>query len=86
MRVAPTKSIRRLEVRCDGGRLNYDPVLERLLVEGLFDRQAPDPSNMSEEMGMNFAASMGTRLLTRIEDLEDEVRRQPIIVSVTSLG
>ena len=80
------QSIRRLETRRDEGRRNYDPVLERLLVEGLFDCQAPDPSNTSEEMGMSFAASLGTRLLVRIEDLEDEVRRQPIIVSVTSVG
>ena len=55
-------------------------------MEGLFDRQVPDLLNTSEEMGMNFAASLGTRMLVRIEDLEDEVRRQPIIVSVASLG
>ena len=74
------QAVRRLEIRRDGGHRNYDPVLERLLTEGLFDRQAPDPPQTAEEMGMGFAASMGTRLLVRIEGLEDEVRRQSMIV------
>ena len=82
---ARMQAIRRLEIRRDGGRRNFDPVLERLLTEGLFDRQAPDPPQTAEEMGMGFAASMGTRLLVRIESLEDEVRRQPIIVIIFGL-
>src|SRR5882762_8759035 len=50
-----------------------DLVLDRLIVEGTFDRVAPDYSSFAEEMAMHHSSAMVQRLLMRIECLESEV-------------
>ena len=52
-----------------------DRVLDRLIVEGTFDRVAPDYSSFVEEMAMHHSSAMVQRLLMRIECMESEVRR-----------
>jgi hypothetical protein len=51
-----------------------DLVLERLMVEGTFDRRDPNTPHTAEEFAMNHASSMVNRVLMRIEHLESEVR------------
>jgi hypothetical protein len=53
---------------------NQDPVLERLLEEGIFDRSDPDLPDAREAAAMGHSAAMVQRLLMRIESLESEVR------------
>ena len=50
-----------------------DLVLERLIVKGTYDQQAPDTPNVQEEIAMNHSSAMVQRLLMRIEGLEAEV-------------
>ena len=50
-----------------------DMVLERLLEEGTFDREAPELRIHSEEYVMAHASAMVNRLLMRIETLESQV-------------
>jgi len=40
---------------------------------GVFDRQEPDLPDVREEMAMGYTAAVTTRLLIRIEELEEEV-------------
>ena len=49
---------------------NIDQVLDRLLVEGIFDRQEPNMRSAAEEMSMAHSAAIVQRLLMRIESLE----------------
>jgi hypothetical protein len=49
-------------------------VLERLLVEGTFDREETSVANMAEEYAMQHASTVGLCLLIHIEDLERRVR------------
>ena len=60
----------------DGGTRvrNIDQVLDRLLVEGVFDREEPNMRSAAEEMSMAQSAAMVQRLLMRIESLEHQVR------------
>src|SRR5882762_11972950 len=51
-----------------------DLVLDRLIVEGTFDRVAPDYSSFAEEMVMHHSSAMVQRVLMRVECLESEVR------------
>ena len=53
---------------------NIDRVLDRLLVEGIFDREEPNMRSAAEEMSMAHSAAMVQRLLMRIESLEHRVR------------
>src|SRR5882724_9325650 len=48
-------------------------VLERLLEEGTFDREAPELRSHSEEYAMAHSSAMVNRLLMRIETLESQV-------------
>ena len=50
-----------------------DLVLERLLEEGTFDREAPELRSHSEEYAMAHSSAMVNRLLMRIETLESQV-------------
>jgi hypothetical protein len=53
---------------------NRDPVLDRLLEEGTFDRNGDtDAPNSFEEFAMGHLSAMANRLLMRIESLEAEV-------------
>jgi hypothetical protein len=63
---------RRLNHRADrgGGR---DRILERLLVEGTFDREEASVVNVAEEYAMHHASAVGLRLLIRVEELERRV-------------
>jgi hypothetical protein len=45
-------------------------VLERLLVEGTFDREESQAVNTVEEFAMQHTFAIGLRLLARMEDLE----------------
>ena len=56
---------------------NIDWVLDRLLVEGIFDREEPNMRSAAEEMSMAHSAAMVQRLLMRIESLEHRVRLSP---------
>ena len=51
-----------------------DRVLDRLLVEGIFDKEEPNMRSAAEEMSMVHSAAMVQRLLMRIESLEHWVR------------
>ena len=53
---------------------NINRVLDRLLVEGIFDREEPNMRSAAEEMSMVHSAAMVQRLLMRIESLEHRVR------------
>ena len=53
---------------------NINWVLDRLLVEGIFDREEPNMRSAAEEMSMPHSAAMVQRLLMRIESLEHRVR------------
>ena len=58
-------------MRDQGTRVrNIDWVLDRLLVEGIFDREEPNMRSAAEEMSMAHSAAMVQRLLMRIESLE----------------
>src|SRR5258705_8039850 len=50
-----------------------DRVLERLLEEGTFDREAPELRSHSEEYAMAHSSAMVNRLLMCIETLESQV-------------
>jgi hypothetical protein len=50
-----------------------DRVLDRLLEEGIFDRNPPDVPHVAEEAAMRLAAAIGNCLLDRIILLEAEV-------------
>src|SRR5882724_7860060 len=50
-----------------------DRVLEQLLKEGTFDREAPELRSHSEEYAMAHASAMVNGLLMRIETLESQV-------------
>ena len=52
---------------------SIDWVLDRLLVEGIFDREEPNMWSAAEEMSMAHSAAMVQRLLMRIESLEHRV-------------
>ena len=52
---------------------NIDQVLDRLLVEGIFDREEPNMRSAAEEMSMAHSAAMVQRLLMRIESLKHRV-------------
>ena len=52
---------------------NIDQVLDRLLVEGIFDREEPNMRSAAEEMSMAHSAAMVQRLLMRIESLKHQV-------------
>ena len=52
---------------------NRDRVLERLLAEGIFDREEPNTPDARESFAMAHSSSMVQRLLMRIETLESEV-------------
>jgi hypothetical protein len=62
-----------------GGR---DRILERLLVEGTFDREEASVAKVAEEYTMQHASAMGLRLLIRIEDLEHRVRADRLVLMV----
>src|SRR5882762_9752552 len=51
-----------------------DLVLDHLIVEGTFDRRAPDYPSFAEEMAMHHSSAMVQWLLMRIECMESEVR------------
>ena len=53
---------------------NIDRVLDRLLVEGIFDKEEPNMRSAAKEMSMVHSAAMVQRLLMRIESLEHRVR------------
>src|SRR5258705_13558471 len=50
-----------------------DMVLEQLLEEGTFDREAPELCSHSEEYAMVHSSAMVNCLLMRIETLESQV-------------
>ena len=52
---------------------NIDWVLDRLLVEGIFDWEEPNMRSAAEEMSMVHSAAMVQRLLMWIESLEHRV-------------
>ena len=56
---------------------NIDRILDRLLVEGIFNREEPNMRSAAEEMSMAHSAAMVQRLLMRIESLEHRVRLLP---------
>ena len=56
---------------------NIDWVLDRLLVEGIFDREELNMRSAAEEMSMAHSVAMVQRLLMRIESLEHRVRLLP---------
>ena len=56
---------------------NIDRILDRLLVEGIFDREEPNMRSAVEEMSMAHSAAMVQRLLMRIESLEHRVCLPP---------
>ena len=59
------------QMRDRGTRVrNIDQVLDRLLVEGIFDREEPNMQSAAEEMSRAHSAAMVQRLLMRIESLE----------------
>ena len=47
--------------------------MDRLIVEGTFNRVAPDYSSFVEEMAMHHSSAMVQQLLMRIECLESKV-------------
>lgn len=66
------QTARRMSQRADRfpGR---DQVLDRLMMEGIFDRREPNTPHAGEEFAMQHATSMVQRLLMRVERLEAEV-------------
>ena len=69
---ARMQTARRMQDR--GTRVrNIDQVLDRLLVEGIFDQEEPNMRSAAEEMSMAHSAAMVQRLLMRIESLEHHV-------------
>jgi hypothetical protein len=53
---------------------NRDPVLDRLLEDGTFDRNGDtDAPNSFEEFAMGHSSAMANHLLMHIESLEAEV-------------
>src|SRR5258705_1787262 len=57
-----------------------DRVLERLLEEGTFDREAPELRSHSEEYAMAHSSAMVNRLLMWIETLESQVSIPPVVL------
>ena len=53
---------------------NINRVLDRLLVEGIFDWEEPNMRSAAKEMSMAHSAAMVQRLLMRIESLKHRVR------------
>ena len=49
---------------------NLDHVLNRLLVEGVFDQGKPDMRSAAEEMSVAYSAAITQRLLMKVESLE----------------
>jgi hypothetical protein len=69
------QTARRLLDRTRRSIPNRDPVLDRLLEEGTFDRNGEtDAPNQFEEFAMGHSSAMANRLLMCIESLEVEVR------------
>ena len=61
-------------MRNQGTRVrNIDQVLDRLLVEGVFDQEKPNMRSAAKEMSMVHSAAMVQRLLMRIESLKHQV-------------
>ena len=54
-------------------------MLERLLEEGTFDQVKPNVPNVVEEFCMAHSATIGQRLLVRIEGLEQRVRLPQVL-------
>jgi hypothetical protein len=72
--LARMQTARRLRDRMERTILHRDPVLDRLLEEGTFDRNGEiDTPNSYEELAMGHSSAMANRLLMRIESLEAEV-------------
>jgi hypothetical protein len=72
--LARMQTARRLLDRRERLMPRRDPVLDRLLEEGTFDRNGdPDTPNSFEEFAMGHSSAMANRLLMRIESLEAEV-------------
>jgi hypothetical protein len=72
--LARMQTARRLLDRTRRSIPNRDPVLDRLLEDGTFDRNGEtDAPNSAEEMAMGHSSAMANRLLMRIESLEAEV-------------
>ena len=71
--VVRMQTVRRMEERSHRFP-RWDLMLDRLIIEGTFDRMAPDYSSFAEEMAMHHSSAMVQQLLMRIECLESEVR------------
>ena len=67
------QSARRMAQRMDRFPAR-DRILERLILEGTFDREESGLQNDAEENAIHHATAMCQRLLMRIEDLEGSVR------------
>jgi hypothetical protein len=68
------QTARRLLDRTRRSIPNCDPVLDRLLEDGTFDRNGDvDAPNSFEEFAMGHSSAMANHLLMRIESLEAEV-------------
>ena len=62
-----------------------DRVLERLLEEGIFDREDRGPRHLGEEASMAYSASLSQRLLMRIESLEAQVSAVDLPITMPRL-
>ena len=72
-------------MRDQGTRVrNINCVLDRLLVEGIFDREEPNMRSAAEEMSMAHLAAMVQRLLMQIESLEHRVRLSYSLISAST--
>jgi len=77
------QSARRMTQRAD--RFPYhDRVLERLMEEGVFDREDQGPRHPGEAAFMGYSASLSQRLLMRIESLEDQVSTADLSIPLAS--
>ena len=52
---------------------NQDRVLERLMVEGLFDRREPDHVHIAEVQANWLSVALTERVLERVENVEGRV-------------
>jgi len=52
----------------------HDPVFRRLLMMGIFDWDKTDAKLNQTKPAMRFATAMGSRLMSRILEGEDQVR------------
>ena len=72
-------------MRDQGTRVrNIDQVLDRLLVEGIFEWEEPNMRSAAEEMSMAHSAAMVQWLLMRIESLEHRVRLSYSLISAST--